>query len=204
MFQSGLVMQLDDLFDLWKKDSEIDRSELGEASAKIPQLHYKYYKLYSQERLKLRKLEADYKVLYKNKWSYFQGIMSEEDLDERGWEPNPLKILKSDLNTYIDSDTDIIKQTSKMDYQKEKINFLENIIKSINNRMYSMNYKYLFWQFDFPVYLYTSLALAIAAPAIVRIGPAEIAFTRILYLPKSTLRYLTLISKAALATPITL
>ena len=60
--------------------------------------------------------------------------MSEEDLEANGWEPNPLRILKSDLNTYIDSDTDIIKQTSKMDYQKEKINFLENIIRSINNR----------------------------------------------------------------------
>ena len=127
-------MQLDELFELWKKDSEIDRTELGEASTNIPKLHYKYYKLFAQERLKLRKLEAEYKALYKDKWEYFQGNMSEEDLEANGWEPNPLRILKSDLNTYIDSDTDIIKQTSKMDYQKEKINFLENIIRSINNR----------------------------------------------------------------------
>jgi len=127
-------MQLDELFELWKKDSEIDRTELGEASTNIPKLHYRYYKLFAQERLKLRKLEAEYKALYKDKWEYFQGNMSEEDLEANGWKPNPLKILKSDLNTYIDSDTDIIKQTSKMDYQKEKINFLENIIRSINNR----------------------------------------------------------------------
>ena len=127
-------MSIDELFELWKKDSEIDRSELGEASAVIPQLHYKYYKIFAQERLKLRKLEAEYKALYKDKWEYFQGNMSEEDLEANGWEPNPLRILKSDLNTYIDSDTDIIKQTSKMDYQKEKISFLENIIRSINNR----------------------------------------------------------------------
>ena len=127
-------MQLDEIFELWKKDSEIDRTELGEASTNIPKLHYKYYKLFAQERLKLRKLEAEYKALYKDKWEYFQGNMSEEDLEANGWEPNPLRILKSDLNTYIDSDTDIIKQTSKMDYQKEKISFLENIIRSINNR----------------------------------------------------------------------
>ena len=127
-------MQLDELFELWKKDSEIDRTELGEASTNIPKLHYRYYKLFAQERLKLRKLEAEYKALYKDKWEYFQGNMSEEDLEANGWEPNPLRILKSDLSTYIDSDTDIIKQTSKMDYQKEKISFLENIIRSINNR----------------------------------------------------------------------
>ena len=42
-------MQLDDLFDLWKDDSQIDRTELGEASAVIPKLHYKYYKHYAKK-----------------------------------------------------------------------------------------------------------------------------------------------------------
>ena len=32
-------MQLDEIFELWKKDSEIDRTELGEASTNIPKLH---------------------------------------------------------------------------------------------------------------------------------------------------------------------
>ena len=127
-------MQLDELFDLWKKDSEIDRSELGEASAKVPQLHYKYYKLYAQERLKLKKLEAEYKVLYKDKWEYFQGTMSEEDLEDREWQPNPLKILKVDLSTYIDSDAQVIQHNMKIAYQKEKIDFLESVIKTVNIR----------------------------------------------------------------------
>jgi len=127
-------MSIDELFELWKKDSEIDRSELGEASAIIPQLHYKYYKIFAQERLKLRKLEAEYKVLYKDIWEYFQGNMSEEDLKGRGWEPNPLRILKSDLGVYIDSDKDIITHNMKIAYQKEKIDFLESVIKTINIR----------------------------------------------------------------------
>ena len=127
-------MSIDELFELWKKDSEIDRSELGEASAVIPQLHYKYYKIFAQERLKLRKLQAEYKVLYKDMWEYFQGNMSEEDLKGRGWEPNPLRILKSDLGVYIDSDKDIITHNMKIAYQKEKIDFLESVIKTINIR----------------------------------------------------------------------
>ena len=127
-------MSIDELFELWKKDSEIDRSELGEASAVIPQLHYKYYKIFAQERLKLRKLQAEYKVLYKDIWEYFQGNMSEEDLKGRGWEPNPLRILKSDLGVYIDSDKDIITHNMKIAYQKEKIDFLESVIKTINIR----------------------------------------------------------------------
>ena len=136
MYHNGLkdVMQLDSLFELWKVDSEIDRSEIGEASTTIPKLHYKYYKLYSQERLTLRKLEAEYKVLFKDKWEYYQGNMSEEDLKEREWEPFPLKVLKTDIDKYIDSDTDIVKHNYKIEYQKEKIDFLESVIRSINNR----------------------------------------------------------------------
>ena len=136
MYHNGLkdVMQLDSLFELWKVDSEIDRSELGEASTTIPKLHYKYYKLYSQERLTLRKLEAEYKVLFKDKWEYYQGNMSEEDLKEREWEPFPLKVLKTDIDKYIDSDTDIVKHNYKIEYQKEKIDFLDSVIRSINNR----------------------------------------------------------------------
>ena len=116
-YQSGLIMQLDQLFELWKVDSEIDRTELGEVSTTIPKLHYKYYKLFSQERLTLRKLEAEYKVLFKDKWEYYQGNMSEEDLNEREWDPFPLKVLKSDIDKYIESDTDIIKHNYKIEYQ---------------------------------------------------------------------------------------
>ena len=57
---------LDDLFDLWAEDSKIDRTELGEESIKIPQLHSKYYKLYSTERLKSVKLQEDLKILKKD------------------------------------------------------------------------------------------------------------------------------------------
>ena len=127
-------MQLDDLFDLWEKDCKLDRTELGKASTTIPQLHHKYYKLFAQERLKLRKLEAEFKSLHKDKWDYFQGTMIQSDLEERGWVPNPLKILKSDLALYIDSDKEVINHNLKVAYQKEKIDFLESIIRTINNR----------------------------------------------------------------------
>ena len=133
-YQNGLMMQLDELFELWKDDSSIDRTELGEASTNIPKLHYKYYKHYAQERLTLKKLEAEYKTLYKDKWEYYQGNLADEDLKERNWDPFQLKVLKSDLSTYIDSDKDIINHMYKIEYQKEKIDFLDSVIRNINNR----------------------------------------------------------------------
>ena len=39
-------MTLDEVLEEWHKDSQLDRTELGEEALKIPQLHSKYYKLY--------------------------------------------------------------------------------------------------------------------------------------------------------------
>ena len=48
-YRSGLVMQLDELFENWGKDCDIDRAELGNESTRIPQLHFKYFKFLSNE-----------------------------------------------------------------------------------------------------------------------------------------------------------
>ena len=131
-------MKLEEIQSHWEKDSVIDRSELGEESLKIPQLHSKYYKIYSEERMSLRKLEYQYNHLKKLKSSYYNGSMSEEELNEHGWEPNPLKILKSDIPMYIESDSDVITLQTKIDMQQEKVEFVESVIKSFTTRGYQI------------------------------------------------------------------
>jgi hypothetical protein len=132
-------MKLEDIQLAWEKDCNIDRTELGEESLKISQHHSKYFKLFSYERLQLKKLEKEYKEQYRVKFEYYNGILSHEDLKQRGWEPFNLKVLKSDLNIYLDSDEDLISMQLRLDMQKEKIDFLENIIKSLNTRGYQIN-----------------------------------------------------------------
>jgi len=73
-------MKLDDMMDEWEKDSQMDQSELGLESLRIPTLHHKYFKIFSQEGLLLKKLESDYKVLLKLKTMYYMGTLSEEEL----------------------------------------------------------------------------------------------------------------------------
>ena len=132
-------MKLDDYFDLWSQDSKIDRTELGEESIKIPQLHHKYYKHFSVERLTLTKLQEQLKSLKKDKFEYFSGVMAEEDMVDRGWEPNQLRILKSDLNMYIEADKEIIDHTLKIAYTKEKVSFLEDVLRALNTRSFQIS-----------------------------------------------------------------
>jgi hypothetical protein len=127
-------MKLEDIQTQWELDCKIDRTELGEESLKIPQLHSKYFKIYSSERLTLKKLESDYKILYKQKYEYFNGNISEEELNENGWEPFQLKLLKSDIPLYMEADSDLIKIKQRIELQQEKLDFLDSIIKSLTNR----------------------------------------------------------------------
>ena len=64
--------------------------------------------------------------------------MSQEELQEREWETFDLNILKTDIDKFMDSDQDIIKLSNRILLQKEKVNYLENLIKIINNRQWSI------------------------------------------------------------------
>jgi hypothetical protein len=127
-------MKLDDIMSLWEADSYMDNSELAKESLQIPMLHYKYYKIFVQEGLLQKKVEQDYKSMYKLKYEYYMGVLDQETMVERGWDPNPLKILKQDLFIYMDSDVDLQSIQARLDIQKQKISFLESAIKTIVNR----------------------------------------------------------------------
>jgi len=127
-------MKFDDIMDLWQQDANMDKSELGEESLKIPLLHHKYYKLLVNEGLLMKKFEQDYKAMYRLKFEYYMGVLDEETLHEHQWEPFQLKVLKQDLSTYIDSDNDMQAIQAKIDIQKQKISFLESVVKIVSNR----------------------------------------------------------------------
>lgn len=131
-------MKLDEIYQLWEQDSKIDRSELAEESLKIPQLHHKYYKIYTNEKLILNRLNYSWKELFKKKHEYYRGVLPEEDLSAHGWEPQQMTILRQDLQIYLESDKDLDALQMKIDTQKEKIDLLESIIKSLQTRGYQI------------------------------------------------------------------
>lgn len=131
-------MKLEDIFNLWKVDSIIDISELGQTAIDISKLHNKYYQIYIQEKFILYDLEKEYKILKRDKFEFYLDGQNEETI-KLGWELPPRgKILKTDLQLYLDADSDIINLTMKMNIQKEKIEYLISIIKMITYRNSSL------------------------------------------------------------------
>jgi hypothetical protein len=71
-------MQLEELNEMWAKDAKIDEAQLGQEAIKIPQLHNKYYTIYSKEALRMRKYKSDLKELEHAKYEWYTGTMAEE------------------------------------------------------------------------------------------------------------------------------
>ena len=131
-------MKIDDIYNEWEKDSQIDRTELGEESLKIPKLHHKYFKIFTHERLVLRKQEADLKQLKLEKQEFYT-LGPTEETHERGWQLPPRgKVLKSEVSHDIDADKDIVNLSLKIGIQQEKIELLESIIKSLTGRGFNI------------------------------------------------------------------
>lgn len=131
-------MKLEAILELWHVDSEVNREDLGEEALKISRLHHKYHQVYTYERLSLRKLETELKQLRLEKFEFFtQGPTRESQ--EKGWKlPAIGKVLKNDANTYIDADQEVITLSLKVGIQHEKIELLESILKTIQNRGYQI------------------------------------------------------------------
>ena len=129
-------MKFEEIQKLWSGDCEIDETELSQESVKIPQLHNKYLIIFHDERLRLRTMRFDHSKLLKVKREYFSGRMDATELEAYDWEPFQYKLLKADVQEYIDADDDIIEGKKKLSLQEEKVDYLEAIVKGLSTRGY--------------------------------------------------------------------
>ena len=128
---------LEQIHKMWKKDSEIDEMNLDESSRQSAKLHSKYLELLSVNRLKLKKLDMDFKVLLRDKWSHYNGKLSQEELNKKGWEYDPLNgltVLKGDMDKWYDADPLIQEHQAKMQYSQEICDILKEILENIKWR----------------------------------------------------------------------
>ena len=128
-------MNLDEIQTLWDEDSKIDEDELHSESTKVPSLHAKYYRILNNI-LILKKVEENkFKQLRKEKWQYYTGKADPEVYIDK---PFDHKVLRQDVDKYMDADEDLIKVCSKIDYYQIMLNYLDSILKTINNRTYQI------------------------------------------------------------------
>ena len=131
-------MTLDDILQMWKKDAVIDDILLDEETKKSANLHAKYLEIFSLHKLELKKKEIQMDALKKDKWRYYNGKKTQEEMDKNNWKYDPFdggtKPLKSDMDMYYTTDEDMVKLKAQIDYQKTIIETLEEIMGNIRWR----------------------------------------------------------------------
>jgi hypothetical protein len=131
-------MRFEDILSEWKQDSHIDKTALDDEAIKIPKLHHKYYTMLITEKAILRKLESEMKVLELDKHEFYT-MGHTDETREKGWKLPPKgMILKADIPMYMRSDPDIIDLSLKIGIAQEKVEFLESVIKSFQNRGFNI------------------------------------------------------------------
>ena len=124
-------MTLDELKAQVSQDLKINDERLDTESLKNQELYTKYLDIKSNFELLMYKAKSDYKILFREKWEYYGG---KADAKVYAAKPFDLKVLKTDLQMYINSDEDILNLQGKIAYYESIIKYIEGVIKSIDNR----------------------------------------------------------------------
>ncbi len=124
-------MKLADIEQEIQQDSKIDHADLDRESLKIPILHAKYYRIFMEEIKILKGLEREFRVLKLEKIQYYTGKADEEVYKAA---PLDLKVLKTEVDLYLDADPDLSQKRMNLEFQQAKVNMLESFIKNLSFR----------------------------------------------------------------------
>ena len=124
-------MTLDELKIQVANDLKVNDERLDTESLKNQELYAKYLDIKSRFELLMYKAKGDYKMLYRDKWEYYGG---KSDANVYVTKPFDLKVLKSDLSIYIESDEEIIQIENKIVYLETVCKYVDGVMKAISGR----------------------------------------------------------------------
>jgi len=131
-----MSFDLDTIQKMWMEDSKIDIDNLHTESLNIPILHAKYFDLYNNIVLLKKKAEQQKKNIRHERYEYFSGKADPEVYVEN---PFPKKIRdKETMQKYLDADDKLSSVSLKVEYYETMLNYLESILKVIQNRTYQI------------------------------------------------------------------
>jgi len=131
-----MILDLEEIQKMWEKDTHIDMDNLHDESIKVPALHAKYFEMYNTVVLLKKKAEQSRKNVRHERYEYFSG---KADPDVYLENPFPKKIRDKDtLQKYLDADDKLSQISLKVEYYETILNYLESILKMIQNRTYQI------------------------------------------------------------------
>ena len=108
-----------------------DQERLDQESYKNQNIKPKWLEYRTKYDQLLIMSKANHQKMYREKWEYYGG---KSDAKVYVAKPFDLRVLKTDLQMYINSDEEILALQGKISYYESIIKYIDGIIKSIDNR----------------------------------------------------------------------
>ena len=141
-----MIFDLECIQKMWEKDAHINMDELHTESTNVPILHAKYFEIYNHVILLKKKAEQQQKNIRHERYEYFTG-----KADPAVYQEDPFfkKVRDKDtLQKYLDADKKLSDINLKVEYYETILNYLESILKVIQNRTYQIKNAIEFLKFQ--------------------------------------------------------
>ena len=128
-------MKLEDIQTEAESDLMFDKNKLVDASIDTPRLVNKYYGYLIDEGRILKMIENKIHEVYRDRYEYYLHMAPPEVYIAKPWNR---KVLKGDVDMYIQSDNLYSDMVNKLEAQKYKVKYVEEIINQLNQRSYNI------------------------------------------------------------------
>ena len=125
-------MKLEELQHEAREDLAIkDQERLDQESFKNQNIKPKWLEYRSRYDQLLIMSKTNHQRMWRQKWEYYGG---KADAKVYAAKPFDIKVLKTDLTMYIQSDDEILELQNKISYYESIIKYIDGVVKSIDNR----------------------------------------------------------------------
>lgn len=122
---------LDELRDQVREDLKVDRTNLAKSASDNPDLHAKYLNLLLSYKNKYSQAERDLRRIYKERYEYYTGRATSQEYKD---EPMHHKIMKQEVQIYLDADEKVQEARKLRDRCKHIVDYLEGVTQAIKGR----------------------------------------------------------------------
>lgn len=122
-------MTLDEYQDMAEEDCKLDHNKLDRKAAEIPVITAKYLRFLSKEKIKLKALEQQRSMIFRERYSYYAGYAEE---------CYAYVLQKSEVKVFLEGDEDLLEAEAKLEIQKEIVNYLTEVINILNRMGFSI------------------------------------------------------------------
>lgn len=128
-------MKLIDIMNEFDSIVEIDESNLSRESLQTPKIYARFLRYRTDESVRMNQLKVELKKLYLTTREYYDGKADASVYKEK---PFNRKLLKSELDQYVEADDDMQTLMQRIEVQQEKLNYLNDALKMIANRNFQI------------------------------------------------------------------